>query len=30
MELMDFGLFIGAGSLLIIIIMYYFIKELNN
>jgi len=30
MELMDFGLFIGLGSLLIIIIMYYFIKELNN
>lgn len=30
MEFMDFGLFIGAGSLLIIIIMYYFIKELNN
>ena len=30
MELMDFGLFIGVGSILVIIIMYYFIKELNN
>jgi len=30
MELMDFGLFIGIGSLIIVIIMYYFIKELNN
>ena len=30
MELMDFGLFTGVGSILVIIIMYYFIKELNN